>query len=184
MLPYSKKLFDIPRNVYLIGTMNTADRSLAGMDIALRRRFKFVEMAPRPELLRDVIIQGINVADLLIAMNSRIEVLLDRDHQLGHAWFMGLSSGTDIDPLANVFRHEILPLLQEYFFEDWERIAQVLNDQSKTAEFQFVSSVTRKESELWEGGTDAAMERKVWRVNDKAFKRAESYLQVMGKARA
>ena len=183
-LPYSKKLFDVPKNVYLIGTMNTADRSLAGMDIALRRRFKFVEMPPRPELLQDVVIQGIKVADLLTEMNRRIEVLLDRDHQLGHAWFMGLSSGTDIDPLANVFRYEILPLLQEYFFEDWERIAQVLNDESKAAEFQFVSSVTCRGDELWEGSSDTSMERKLWRVNDKAFTKADSYLQIVSKAKA
>jgi len=184
MLPYSKKLFDVPKNVYLIGTMNTADRSLAGMDIALRRRFKFLEMPPRPDLLKHVVIQGINLESMLVAMNQRIELLLDRDHQLGHAWFMGLSSGVDIEPLANVFRYEIFPLLQEYFFEDWERIAQVLNDKAKAPDFQFVSSATYKGDDLWGEKADASIDRKLWRVNDKAFMRAESYLQIMGKASA
>lgn len=184
MLPYSKKLFDVPKNVYLIGTMNTADRSLAGMDIALRRRFKFVEMPPRPDLMKHVVIQGINLKSLLIAMNQRIELLLDRDHQLGHAWFMGLSSGDDIEPLANVFRYEIFPLLQEYFFEDWGRIAQVLNDEAKAPEFQFVSSAPYIGNGLSGEMADTSQERKLWRVNDEAFMRAESYLQIMGKASA
>ncbi|MEE3591218.1 AAA family ATPase, partial [Pseudomonas aeruginosa] len=86
VLPYSKQRFSVPQNVYLIGTMNTADRSLAGLDIALRRRFEFREMPPRPELLDDVRIGGLNVGQLLRTMNQRIEVLLDRDHCLGHAY--------------------------------------------------------------------------------------------------
>lgn len=89
-LPYSKKPFSVPKNVYLIGTMNTADRSLAGLDIALRRRFVFREMPPRPELLDDVEVEGLNIGQLLRVMNQRIEVLLDRDHCLGHAYFMSL----------------------------------------------------------------------------------------------
>ncbi|MCC0297081.1 McrB family protein, partial [Pseudomonas aeruginosa] len=92
VLPYSKQRFSVPQNVYLIGTMNTADRSLAGLDIALRRRFEFREMPPRPELLDDVRIGGLNVGQLLRTMNQRIEVLLDRDHCLGHAYFIPLKT--------------------------------------------------------------------------------------------
>ena len=89
-LPYSKEAFSVPLNLYIVGTMNTADRSLAGLDIALRRRFDFQEMAPRAELFDDVVIDGINVGTLLRVMNERIELLLDRDHCLGHAYFISL----------------------------------------------------------------------------------------------
>lgn len=184
MLPYSKKLFDIPKNVYLIGTMNTADRSLAGMDIALRRRFTFLEMAPKPELLKELVIQGIPVAEMLTAMNRRIEVLLDRDHQLGHAWFMGLASGEDIEPLANLFRHEILPLLQEYFFEDWERISWVLNDSAKQADQRFVTPPDFRVEELFHGNPDVPTNAKLWKVNEKAFRTAESYLGILANGKA
>lgn len=127
-LPYSKKLFSVPDNLYLIGTMNTADRSLAGLDIALRRRFTFVEMPPKPELLADTNIDGVNIGRLLEVMNERIEVLLDRDHCLGHAYFMPLKQEQTLDKLATIFKPDH-PLLQEYFFEDWERINWVLNGQ-------------------------------------------------------
>ena len=87
-LPYSKKEFFVPKNVYIIGTMNSSDRSLTGLDIALRRRFTFIEMPPKPELLNNIEVEGLNIGDLLEVMNQRIEVLLDRDHCLGHANFM------------------------------------------------------------------------------------------------
>jgi 5-methylcytosine-specific restriction enzyme B len=87
-LPYSKKEFSVPKNVYIIGTMNSSDRSLTGLDIALRRRFTFIEMPPKPELLNNIEVEGLNIGDLLEVMNQRIEVLLDRDHCLGHANFM------------------------------------------------------------------------------------------------
>ncbi|MBA3486838.1 MAG: AAA family ATPase, partial [Lysobacter sp.] len=131
VLPYSKKSFAVPANVYLIGTMNTADRSLMGLDIALRRRFEFVEMPARPGLLAGVVVDGIDIEAMLTVMNQRIEVLLDRDHHLGHAYFMPLKSDRTLARLAQIFRSQILPLLQEYFFEDWERIRWVLNDQHK-----------------------------------------------------
>ena len=123
ILPYSKKRFAVPNNVFLIGTMNTSDRSLAGLDIALRRRFTFREIPPKPELLRSINIDGVNLEQLMKIMNERIEVLMDRDHCLGHAYFITLKDDDPIEELAFIFRQKILPLLQEYFFEDWERIA-------------------------------------------------------------
>src|SRR5690606_16474115 len=102
-LPYSKKTFSVPGNVYLIGTMNTSDRSLAGLDIALRRRFVFKEMPPKPELLDAVTIEDINIGQLLRVMNERIEILLDRDHCLGHAYFMTLNEDSSITELAAIF---------------------------------------------------------------------------------
>ncbi|CAG0969153.1 partial 5-methylcytosine-specific restriction enzyme B, partial [Anaerolineae bacterium] len=132
-LPYSKRPFSVPDNVYLIGTMNTADRSLAALDIALRRRFSFRELPPQPELLDGVIVEDVNIGALLRVLNQRIEVLLDRDHCLGHAYFMPLceTPEPELAELGLIFRHKILPLLQEYFFEDWQRIQWVLNDHRK-----------------------------------------------------
>ena len=122
-LPYSQEEFTVPKNVYILGTMNTADRSIALLDTALRRRFNFVEMMPRPELLRTV--DGVNLQDVLKILNKRIEIYYDRDHTIGHAYFINLKTLADI---AEVFRNKIIPLLQEYFFEDYERIQKVLGE--------------------------------------------------------
>lgn len=142
-LPYSKETFQVPSNLYLIGTMNTEDRSLALMDTALRCRFDFVEMMPDVELLNDVEVKGIDVAQMLTKMNKRIEVLYDREHTLGHAFFMPLLSEDDAEKqflmLQNIFENKILPLLEEYFFEDWEKIRLVLGDGNKETENQFIT---------------------------------------------
>ena len=123
-LPYSQEEFTVPKNVYIIGTMNTADRSIALMDTALRRRFDFVEMMPRPELL-STDVDGVNLQDMLTTLNTRIETLLDREHTIGHAYFIKCKT---LDDLAKVFRNKIIPLLQEYFFDDDERIREVLGN--------------------------------------------------------
>jgi 5-methylcytosine-specific restriction protein B len=120
-LPYSKEDFVLPPNLHLIGTMNTSDKSIAPIDIALRRRFKFVEVMPNEELLKNV--DGIELSKMLKRINDRIEYLYDRDHMIGHAYFINSSSLEDI---INIFRDKIIPLLQEYFYEDWNKIALVL----------------------------------------------------------
>ncbi|WP_266364802.1 McrB family protein [Tellurirhabdus rosea] len=122
-LPYSAERFGVPRNLYVVGTMNTADRSIALLDIALRRRFAFREMLPDAALLP--VVEGVDLAALLRTINERIEFLYDRDHQLGHAYFLGVQSLAD---LAGLFRNQLIPLLQEYFFNDWRKIALVLGD--------------------------------------------------------
>jgi 5-methylcytosine-specific restriction protein B len=123
-LPYSGDLFSVPRNLHVLGTMNTADRSIALLDTALRRRFEFEEIRPKPALLSSVI-DGVNLEAMLTAINSRIECLYDRDHEIGHAYFWGVTSFSELE---DVFRHRVIPLLQEYFHEDWAKIRTVLND--------------------------------------------------------
>jgi 5-methylcytosine-specific restriction protein B len=184
VLPYSKKPFSVPDNVYLIGTMNTADRSLAGLDIALRRRFAFKEMAPDPDLLMGTEVEGVNIGVMLRKMNERIQVLLDRDHCLGHAYFMPLRDRTNstLAELAFIFRQQILPLLQEYFFEDWERIAWVLNDQNKHPDIAFVKEASADLTNLF--GAKAAENlqniNKRWRLDPKAFDNIGSYRGIIG----
>ena len=176
-LPYSKKPFSVPKNVYLIGTMNTADRSLAGLDIALRRRFVFREMPPRPQLLDGVLVEGVNIRRLLETMNERIEALLDRDHCLGHAYFMPLKADRSLARLESIFRNQILPLLQEYFFEDWQRIAWVLNDHRKADADCFV--VKRKTDLAALFGDQVAGRGEIWQINEGALSRASSYAGVI-----
>ncbi|EAI7247696.1 AAA family ATPase [Campylobacter lari] len=123
-LPYSKDEFGVPKNVYIIGTMNTADRSITSLDTALRRRFEFVEMIPNPDILNDNC-EGVNLQELLKAINTRIEYLLDREKTIGHAFFIGIDN---LEKLKNVFQNKIIPLLQEYFYDDYALINMVLND--------------------------------------------------------
>src|SRR5690606_33408219 len=141
-LPYSKERFSVPRNVHLIGTMNTADRSLAGLDVALRRRFEFVEMLPDVGALAGISVDGIPIDRLLDTMNRRIEALMGRDYMLGHAYFMALRGDPSLPALARVFRRQVLPLLQEYFFEDWQKIAWVFNDHRKPSALRFEHQAT------------------------------------------
>lgn len=131
-LPYSGKEFGVPNNVYLLGTMNTADRSIALIDTALRRRFKFVEMQPDVELLNGIEVEGVRIRELLEMINKRIEVLYDREHTIGHSFFMGLNNASTIADLAEVFECNVIPLLKEYFYNDFERIAAVLGDNGKS----------------------------------------------------
>lgn len=125
-LPYSGELFGIPENVHVLGTMNTADRSIALMDTALRRRFEFVELMPEPSLLSDVDVEGIDVAEMLRVMNARIELLYDREHTLGHAYLIDLCDEPSVERLAKAFETRLIPLLQEYFFDDYAKIRSVL----------------------------------------------------------
>ena len=124
VLPYSNKEFGVPNNLYIIGTMNTADRSIVLVDTALRRRFDFVEMMPEPEhehISADV--EGVQLRKMLKAMNERISLLLDRERQIGHTYLFKV---TDMETLSHRFRNAILPLLQEYFYDDWSKIREVL----------------------------------------------------------
>lgn len=156
ILPYSTDKFSVPQNLYIIGTMNTADRSVEALDAALRRRFSFTEMPPMPQLIAsegklkdyDGMLGNINLPELLTVINRRIEKLLDKDHAIGHSYFMKVENLQD---LKISFQHEIIPLLQEYFFGDYGKIGLVLgrgfvsidsnNDEADTfADFDYLDS--------------------------------------------
>lgn len=176
-LPYSKEEFSVPKNVYLIGTMNSSDRSLTGLDVALRRRFTFVEMPPNHELLSDIEIDGLNIGELLKVMNQRIEVLLDRDHCIGHANFMTLNSESTVEDLAQIFSQKIIPQLQEYFFDDWAKINLVLFNngmlQSKSIQNGLFPNNSEEELSYLE-------QKKIWSVNPKVFNNIETYRAILG----
>ena len=124
-LPYSGDNFSVPNNVYIIGTMNTADRSVEALDTALRRRFSFVEMQPDPKILSDEKYKKVDLSKLLETINKRIEVLIDKDHQIGHSYFIGIQ---DLEDLRRTFKDKIIPLLEEYFYGDFGKIGLVLGE--------------------------------------------------------
>ena len=122
-LPYSREEFILPPNLHIIGTMNTADRSVEALDTALRRRFSFIEMLPDASELKGKEIQGIHLEMLLTAINERIEVLVDRDHTIGHAFFINTEN---IEDLRFAFGNKIIPLLQEYFYGNYQKMEMVI----------------------------------------------------------
>jgi hypothetical protein len=125
-LPGSRQRFGVPSNLWIIGTMNTADRSVVALDVALRRRFAFEEQPPRPELLDTIEVEGVNLGSLLRSINRRLLVLRDRDHLIGHAFFLPLANAPTLEGLRRVFRESVLPLLLEYFHDDLGRVGLVL----------------------------------------------------------
>ena len=156
-LPYSCKEFGVPKNLYILGTMNTADRSIALLDMALRRRFNFIEMPPKYNLLKSISTEtidteskdikntkthNIDLKKLLKAINTRIEFLLDKDHLIGHSYFVKVET---FDDLKEVFRNSIIPLLQEYFYDDFEKIRVVLNIEDKDNDNDKESFIIKKE---------------------------------------
>ena len=178
-LPYSQQLFGVPDNVYIIGTMNTADRSIATIDTALRRRFRFKEMMPDAKVLSGISVDDISISDMLSRMNKRIAVLYDREHTIGHAYFIPLRDNPTIEQLAEIFENAIVPLLQEYFYEDYEKIRLVLGDNNKdNKDEQFIVAVENDYNELF-GSTDIGFDDSVtYEINRAAFDKIEAYRSI------
>ena len=173
-LPHSGDRFTLPANLYILGTMNTADRSIALLDTALRRRFEFEELAPDPELLGDAAeATGINLPAVLRAINERLEYLIDRDHLIGHAWLMGARTKADVD---RIMRRKIIPLIAEYFYDDWQKVQAVLGGAD-----DFVQGEALKPPPGLDD-TDAGEDRRRWTVRKKFADGAYDHL-ISGQAR-
>ena len=165
--------------------MNTADRSLAAMDTALRRRFHFTEMMPDPSVFTT---EGVNVKDvdlvqMLTVMNRRIEFLYDREHTLGHAFFMSIKNSDEpFSELKSIFKNKIIPLLEEYFFEDWEKIQLVLGDNQKPSKYQFITEEKAFDAKSLFGGKYAnelnVEPQKHFKLNESAFGSIDAYVGV------
>ena len=183
-LPYSQEYFSVPENVYILGTMNTADRSIALMDTALRRRFEFIEMMPKEKLLTDIVIDNVNVKKMLETMNRRIEALYDREHTLGHAFFMPLKNEkkATINQLASIFKNKIIPLLQEYFYEDYEKIMLVLGINPQNDDDSKFISVKSNEN-LFKKSSDIDL-NSTYKINKDSFKdsfkESKNYIDIYG----
>ena len=210
-LPYSqhkkegeREKFGVPSNLYIIGTMNTADRSIALMDTALRRRFEFVEMMPQPELLGTIKVKykdkdkdinpkeiELDFTTMLKTINERIEYLYDRDHTIGHAYFLPLKGGANISELASIFKNKILPLLQEYFYDDWEKIRLVLGDNQKEKnkkinsddkqeknETVFITKEEKNASDLFGEEIEDMKVKVSYGINHEAFNNPQSYIEI------
>ena len=185
-LPYSKEEFTVPDNVYIIGTMNTADRSIALMDTALRRRFKFEEMLPDYDLLKDIFVEDkgtkVNIGAMLKVINERIEYLYDREHTIGHAVFLELKENNNIDKLENIFKKSVIPLLQEYFYEDYDKIRLILGDNAKDEDEQFIFAESIKPKDVFEGDIgDIDIPEKKYIIKYENFRNIMAYKNISKK---
>lgn len=189
-LPFSGQAFSVPSNIDVIGTMNTADRSLALVDTALRRRFEFMECMPQAKLLDGIIVSehgvAIDIARLLEMLNRRIEALHDRDHTIGHAYFTHLKDlpfYERFEALKLLFKNKIIPLLEEYFFEDWQKIRLVLGDNQKSVKLhQFIQEIDQKQDLVELFGDKHQLDHYAmpsrYRFNLDALDQPESYFEI------
>ena len=179
MLPYSQKNFGVPKNVYIVGTMHTADRSIATIDTALRRRFLFREMLPNTNILADINVEDLSIRDMLENMNKKISVLYDREHTIGHAYFLPLRKIQTVDKLAEIFINSIIPLLQEYFYDDYEKIRLILGDNKKeNDEEMFIIAKKNDYSSLF-GHAELEFDSDYsYEINYSAFKTIDSYRSI------
>ena len=170
-LAQMKCMFSVPDNVYVLGTMNTADKSLTALDTALRRRFEFIEMMPNPNVLKGRKIADIDLVKLLATINNRIEILYDREHQMGHAYFISVHT---LEDLAQCFINKVIPLLQEYFFDDYEKMCWVLGRANDPRKCDFITVRKRNSFQMKFNLPDIFDIVKDYRV----FMNPESYIQI------
>ena len=185
ILPYSGDEFSVPANVYILGTMNTADRSIALMDTALRRRFQFIENMPDSDVLRKIHadkVEDLDVAAMLDKINERITFLYDREHTIGHAFFTGLKDNASIETLQSIFEKSVIPLLQEYFYEDYQKIQLVLGDNAKSDDsLKFVLDKKVIAKNIFKGNVEDVIDlpEKQYSINRKAFENINSYKEIL-----
>ena len=184
VLPYSGDLFSVPSNVYILGTMNTADRSISLMDTALRRRFQFIEMMPDVAILEKIganRVGDLDVALMLKTINERITYLYDREHTIGHAFFTKLAKNPSIDTLRSIFEKSVIPLLQEYFYEDYQKIQFVLGDNDKEDDFKFIRDEELNVKNIFKGNVEDALDlpEKKYTINKEAFGKLQSYKDII-----
>lgn len=185
ILPYLGDEFSVPSNVYILGTMNTADRSIALMDTALRRRFQFVEMMPASDVLRKIHadkVEDLDVAAMLDKINERIEFLYDREHTIGHAFFTDLKDDATLEKLQSIFEKSVIPLLQEYFYEDYQKIQLVLGDNAKSDDsLKFIIDEKVVAKNIFKGNVEDVIDlpEKKYSINSKAFENINSYKEIL-----
>lgn len=185
ILPYSGDEFSVPSNVYILGTMNTADRSIALMDTALRRRFQFVEMMSDSDVLRKIRadkVEDLDVAAMLDKINERIEYLYDREHTIGHAFFTDLKDDATLEKLQSIFEKSVIPLLQEYFYEDYQKIQLVLGDNAKSDDsLKFIIDEKVVAKNIFKGNVEDVIDlpEKKYSINSKAFENINSYKEIL-----
>lgn len=185
ILPYSGDEFSVPSNVYILGTMNTADRSIALMDTALRRRFQFVEMMPDSDVLRKIHadkVEDLDVAAMLDKINERIEFLYDREHTIGHAFFTDLKDDATLEKLQSIFEKSVIPLLQEYFYEDYQKIQLVLGDNAKSDDsLKIIIDEKVVAKNIFKGNVEDVIDlpEKKYSINSKAFENINSYKEIL-----
>lgn len=185
ILPYSGKPFSVPSNVYILGTMNTADRSIALMDTALRRRFQFIEMMPDSDVLRKIHadkVEDLDVAAMLDKINERITFLYDREHTIGHAFFTGLKDDASLSKLQSIFEKSVIPLLQEYFYEDYQKIQLVLGDNAKSDDsLKFIIDEKVVAKNIFKGNVEDVIDlpEKRYSINKVAFGNINSYKEIL-----
>lgn len=177
-LPYSKSEFGVPQNVYIIGTMNTADRSIALMDTALRRRFRFIEMMPNLQVLEGINVEGIDIQKMVDTINKRIEVLFDREHTIGHAYFLNLKKEPTMANLAGIFENAIIPLLQEYFYEDYSKIQLILGDNAKANNLKFILDTPVQMDKIFKAIPDMDLPESKYCIQRSAFQDPQSYIGI------
>lgn len=185
ILPYSGKPFSVPSNVYILGTMNTADRSIALLDTALRRRFQFIEMMPDSGVLRKIHadkVEDLDVAAVLDKINERVIFLYDREHTIGHAFFTGLKDDATLAKLQSIFEKSVIPLLQEYFYEDYQKIQLVLGDNAKSDDnLKFILNEKVVAKNIFKGNVEDVIDlpEKRYSINKVAFGNINSYKEIL-----
>lgn len=164
--------------------MNTADRSISLMDTALRRRFQFIEMMPDVTILEKIganRVGDLDVALMLKTINERITYLYDREHTIGHAFFTKLAEDSSIDILRSIFEKSVIPLLQEYFYEDYQKIQFVLGDNEKEDDFKFIRDEELNVKNIFKGNVEDALDlpEKKYTINKEAFGKLQSYKDII-----